>query len=311
MSKRSVTVITLSLVLLLALALAFLAFVWLEGSDEGGCFTSAEHHISNRVDLPHNSPKTIREELLDDTLVWNIGKAAGVSDECLSAMRRTQGESWSQNRPWDWFDWPHEHWNEGNKLRHALREYVEARYEGHTKEFMRITLTNAAQLAEIEDPGIRGIVEVYPWVPASMLRKVASGIDTNQRYTVSPSGELTEIIPNEPRKYAVYSLVDGDVAWRYYVEFNDDGSARTGADKENNYYRGYIQNMKHDAKEEDEKYAKIFRNVETGVEIKMKIMGITGLGSCHSFWAYKKKSLAKRGILWRSPSELNPDAIYD
>jgi len=35
------------------------------------------------------------------------------------------------------------------------------------------------------------------------------------------------------------------------------------------------------------------------------------LGSCHAVWARKKELLAQRGIDWHSPSEMNPDIIFD
>jgi len=329
MRKKStiITVIITSLALLSLGVWAFVAFVWPGDSDGLISFPSPKNRSLRRVDLPHNSPQAIRDELLDDTLVRIIGKAAGVSDECLDAMRRKEDETWrDQNpkfkdifaRPWDWFDWPHEHWNEGYTLRRALENYVKARYEGHTKEFMLSALTNMTSTAEIEDPGIRGIVEVYPWIPASSLKKVDSG--TNERTRTNgvynSKGEIDEIKRIiELKGWAVYTLVDGDIVWRYFVEFNaGDGSAYTGADNGNKGlggYRGYIYSTKYDAKEDNEKYAEIFRKVEKEVRLKMKLMGRTGLGSCHVYWAYKKKSLAKKGIHWRSPSELNPGTIYD
>ena len=35
------------------------------------------------------------------------------------------------------------------------------------------------------------------------------------------------------------------------------------------------------------------------------------MGTCHAYWACKKELLKQRGIDWKSPSEMNPDIIFD
>lgn len=35
------------------------------------------------------------------------------------------------------------------------------------------------------------------------------------------------------------------------------------------------------------------------------------MGTCHRYWARKKELLKQRGIDWKSPSEMNPDIIFD
>lgn len=36
-----------------------------------------------------------------------------------------------------------------------------------------------------------------------------------------------------------------------------------------------------------------------------------GMGFCFGYWAEKRNALAKRGIEWRSPGEMNPGVIFD
>ena len=36
-----------------------------------------------------------------------------------------------------------------------------------------------------------------------------------------------------------------------------------------------------------------------------------GMGYCHGFWPLLKSALAKRGIRWQTPSELNPRVMFD
>jgi len=35
------------------------------------------------------------------------------------------------------------------------------------------------------------------------------------------------------------------------------------------------------------------------------------MGTCHRFWARKKELLARKGIRWKSPAEMNPDVRFD
>ena len=35
------------------------------------------------------------------------------------------------------------------------------------------------------------------------------------------------------------------------------------------------------------------------------------IGMCHQIWRRKKELLAKEGIIWKSPKEMNPNCIFD
>lgn len=38
---------------------------------------------------------------------------------------------------------------------------------------------------------------------------------------------------------------------------------------------------------------------------------IRGMGFCHRYWAIKREVLARHGIKWRSPAEMNPHVMFD
>ncbi len=59
------------------------------------------------------------------------------------------------------------------------------------------------------------------------------------------------------------------------------------------------------------KYKKIRKELEYEIQ---KEMGFSQpvLGSCHIYWAVKKRILREKyNIIWRSPSELNPWINFD
>ena len=256
-------------------------------------FTSlGQNSFISRVKLPHNSTKAILDEVFDDAFVRSIGKTVGLTDEHLAKVRIFKDPEKEEEDDlvfilnFFWLD------DTVKPLREALDQYITARYEGRTKESMQAALTNLTPVAEIKDSGIRGIVEKYPLIPASWLRKEKSGDDKS---TVTKGGKTYKL-----KGWAVYYLVDEDIAWRYYVNFKaEDGTV----------FSVYASRL--DAKEYNEKYAEVFKLVAAEVEREMKKEGITGLGSIHSFWHLKKEKLKKKGILWRSPSELNPGTNYD
>ncbi|MCL1922002.1 MAG: hypothetical protein FWG50_13180 [Kiritimatiellaeota bacterium] len=248
-----------------------------------------------RVELPHNSPKAIRDELFDDATVRNIGKAVGVSDGCLSAVRlHLDVEEEKDSRdPYFSLYWLPVHDDEAHTLLNALDAYVTARSDGHTQAFMQAAITNSTPLAEVKDAGIRAILKEYPLTPVPLLRKIRS-VDFNHTATIG--GKQVFI-----KSLATYGLVDGEIGWRWVVDFDEQGDVV-----------GFVSCSRYDAKEDDEKYAEVFKQVSAEVKAQMKKDGSAGtLGSIHTYLRLKKEKLAKRGILWRSPSELNPDSRFD
>jgi len=105
---------------------------------------------------------------------------------------------------------------------------------------------------------------------------------------------------DEVCRWASYTLVDGEVGWRYFVKFKADGSL------------DYIHDSRCDAKEYDAKYRKVIKAAEDEAHAEMKRNGsFGGFGSVHTFWHLKKEMLKAKGIEWRSPAELNPNTCYD
>lgn len=71
--------------------------------------------------------------------------------------------------------------------------------------------------------------------------------------------------------------------------------------------------IKSDPVENTEEYKKIKDELEQKIKIQTEINGHKkGLGYCHIYWAYKKAILkTDYNIDWKSPSELNPEVIFD
>jgi hypothetical protein len=146
------------------------------------------------------------------------------------------------------------------------------------------------------------------------VKKSASGTSTNKAgqvawstTTLTPkngrieTNETTHIPKvNEVCRWVSYVLVDGEIAWSYMLNFNADGSLRD------------VSQRKNDAKEFDPKYAEVITKVNDEAHAEMKAEGTFGqFGSVHTFWSLKKENLKTKGIEWRSPSELNPNACFD
>jgi hypothetical protein len=69
--------------------------------------------------------------------------------------------------------------------------------------------------------------------------------------------------------------------------------------------------MQVDTQENDPKYKEIFESVEAELEKKFHNVR-RSLGFCHLYWGEKKAILWKKhGIDWKSPSEMNPDTLFD
>ncbi|MBR2987728.1 MAG: hypothetical protein IKC63_06885 [Clostridia bacterium] len=76
-------------------------------------------------------------------------------------------------------------------------------------------------------------------------------------------------------------------------------------------YRNVMErprSLKHDSVEMTEAYLEAIDEVE---EILENEFADGGRGSCHALWQRKKDLLSERGILWHSPSQLNPRVRFD
>ena len=57
-------------------------------------------------------------------------------------------------------------------------------------------------------------------------------------------------------------------------------------------------------------WEKVIYEVEKEVDEELKDEP-RGMGFCFGYWSAKRAALARRGIEWRSPSEMNPRVIFD
>ena len=68
------------------------------------------------------------------------------------------------------------------------------------------------------------------------------------------------------------------------------------------------RNLKHDPVETTEEYLAVIDEVDEKIE---KNREYRGFGSCYHVWSLKADYLAEKGIVWRSPSALNPKVRFD
>lgn len=69
--------------------------------------------------------------------------------------------------------------------------------------------------------------------------------------------------------------------------------------------------IQHDPIEDDPQLADIFAKAEKIVEAELKGKP-RGIGFCHQYWATKQRVLKEEfGVDWKSPSEMNPDILFD
>lgn len=295
---------------LLALCCASLGQVSLTKPKKWATATDLTYHSLHNLELSNNIADIIRKELLDTNTVRLVARHAGITEAELSTIQVAPNSSregvslFQLGESKKTFD----------IMAEQLRRYVCARGEGHTRGFLLAALTNNVRPSAISDPDLRILSTNQALLPLSWLRKVESGTTTNQAGRVVSRTTSTKIVNgksvttvnahvpkvDEVCRWVSYVLVDGEVAWRYFVMFNADDSLN------------YVRTSKCDAKEYDPNFKKIIEEVDAEVDAQMKKDGNFGkFGSVHSFWDLKKEALKKKGIPWRSPSELNPDTRYD
>lgn len=121
-------------------------------------------------------------------------------------------------------------------------------------------------------------------------------------------GELVE----EP-----YDLVYKAIhAHNYYIDDDCEDVISLGAIFIDEVYidelRGVIpasrRHLKHDPVELTDEYLAVIDEVERLVRENRTFFGF---GSCHEVWDLKREYLAERGIVWHSPSTLNPHVMFD
>jgi hypothetical protein len=264
----------------------------------------------SRLKLSHNTPELVYQEILDTNIVRLLAASCGLTDADLATVQvaRKPGYGWV------------EVYQIGSSKRASealsvqLRKYVRTRADGHTRAFVLAALTNRAASSRISDPALRAIASESTFMPVSWLKKAESGTTTNNAgKVVSRTISITMVngkwvtnetahIPkvDEVCRWVSYTLVDGEVGWRYFVTFKADGSLDS------------VHESKCDAKEYDPRYESVIKEVDNEVQAEMKRNGsYEQFGAINGFWHLKKQKLKARGIDWRSPSDLNPFTSYD
>lgn len=232
------------------------------------------------VSVSHNSPAQLKKELKDKAFLQMLGGYLGIKPEKAAKLKFT----------YDTEDECFELQQNGthpavfNSIGEAIDRYVQERYDGHTKKYMLASFEEISNVTDVNDKDLLLLLKEYPYLPPSWLNKTEC-----RRFYTDPNG--TE-------RCISYFLVDGEIAWTYELIIKSDGSS-------------FCSERKRDAKEYDPKYRMIIKDTEKQVGRKMKKKGIRGIGSIHYFWRFKKKKLKKKGIDWRSPSELSPGTFYD
>jgi hypothetical protein len=264
----------------------------------------------SQLALSHNSPEQICKEILNTNLVSLIGKSGGLSDDDLKTIQIVHDSD--GNTVWLYQIGNSE--KAFNILNARLRTYSEARGAGHTELFLLAAITNHVEPHLIPDPDLRVLAISNPLLPVSWLRKSDSGTRTNRAGQIAGTSSVTTFVNgkvqtttstnlptvDEVCRWVTYVATDGEIAWRYVLNFRVDGKL------------DFIDESKCDAKEYDPSYRKTIEKVNQEVELEMKRNGSFGkLGSVHTFWQLKREKLGAKGIEWRSPAELNPNTIYD
>lgn len=232
------------------------------------------------VALGSNSEKTIQTELLDRSLIMRIAKAKGILDPQMKTVvfetDKTTGGAYLYQIGSD----SHAFY----ALADILTDYVTRRKEGYSSSLLQQGMTNREPASA--DCYVTLLSQERPFLPVSALRRSSFYVTTNEAGVVVDS--------------VSYTLTDNGLEWNYMMNFHEDGTL------------GFVWDRRGDAKEHDPKFRKAIQEVEDEVEQTMKADGTKGrFGSVHHFWQLKKARLEQRGIIWRSPAELNPSINYD
>ena len=76
------------------------------------------------------------------------------------------------------------------------------------------------------------------------------------------------------------------------------------------YCDKYDESIQFDPVERSPEWEKVIYDVEKECAEILKDE-VLRMGFCHMYWAVKKKVLARYGISWKSPSEMNPMTMFD
>jgi hypothetical protein len=129
----------------------------------------------------------------------------------------------------------------------------------------------------------RVVLRNHPHVPPNLLR--------THKWTCDSGHEHKE-----------FYVIDNGIAWVLQPDEADLGDAGLV----------WFYPDRRDAQEFDPALSETFTSARLKAESILKEKEITGMGSCHAFWSELREILKDEyDIEWRSPSELNPNTMYD
>ena len=234
----------------------------------------------------------IRAEILDEGFIRRVAKVHGLNRSDLATVCLISVE----NRPWVDVYQVGSSTQAFRLMEGALRGYIEAREEGHTREYCDAALAERERAAVVEDPDLRAIAACDWRIPVAWLTREDAGLGTNRNPALTGVADSTTDAggSSDVHRWARFVFMDGGLQWRLDVDFKDDGAVSR------------LFFTKTDAIEADPALRETFDTVEKEVEAGMQAKGIRGFGSINTYLTMKKAALKARGVEWRSPLELNP-----
>lgn len=270
---------------LLVLGLALIAAVWLPTPLRANFWRAFDKIYSGgtcgtrdcgsgSLSLGHNDDPSIESELNSKELRALLARAAGLALWRIEHLSFTVDHfGWTSNGPVP------------PGLSPFVSMYVSARGEGHSAAYAR-DLLNSVRGTPSGSMAFLATLRQDDWfgrgiVPESRVSRV-------ERETV-----------NGRERVKSFVVVDGGIAWLHWLQYDEVGD----------FKHDWTERI--DAMEFDPRFTTLIEEANKAADERMVSKENRGLGSCHSFWSFKKEYLRVRGHEWKSPSELNPNACYD
>jgi hypothetical protein len=229
---------------------------------------------ANHVAANHNDVASVQAEIDSEDFRQFLARAAHISQwrvRHYKAEIHESGFSGSITR------------GVNQQLSHALSVYVSCRAEGHSVAYSRKAVELVGAPLDGQPGFIKAIREEYHQsiLPQWIHHTAETAPDADGDHT-------TTVV-----------MLDGELAWQYDVGYGNDESVR------------YVMRERIDAVELTPAYLGVIAEIEEQVAARMKAEGIKGFGSCHAFWHIKQELLKGKGIIWHTPTEMNPGTCYD
>jgi len=245
------------------------------------------------VSLTNNTAEEIQKEILDSTTCRLIAKANGLSDQDFATVQLGQyhgtvvlyqiGDSDKAFRV----------------MQGPLREYVDSRNAGHTRDFCLTVLTNRNDLSGITNADLRAFLKARPMLPADRVKCLEIKPSFSQPKSSGSRGTNSSPSGFRMETGTAFYLIDGAIAWEYHVQFKPDGSVDT------------VRESRSDANEYDPKMIPIIQQAYEEALAEMKPRNPGQLGFAPVLWWTMKAKLKAKGIDWYSPADLNPNTRFD